>query len=331
MVDQVASLCNAYKDHFPVGAAVSSRFIETHRELLLKHFNSLTACNEMKFSSVHPVEATYRFTLSDSIADFATAHGMRLRGHCLVWHHQTPDWVFQDQDGSPVSKDLLLDRMKDHIDTVVSRYRGRVYCWDVVNEAIDDKGQDYLRPSKWLQIIGPDYISRAFEYAHAADPDALLFYNDYNEIAPHKRAKIIQLVKELQAKGVPIHGIGLQGHWSIHSPSVEDVRYALDDYASLGLTLQITELDMSVYAFDDRRTDLREPTAEMLQAQAERYERLFELFRQYKDVISGVTFWGVSDDTSWLHDFPVRGRRNWPLLFDWEQRPKECFYRVVSF
>ncbi len=328
---QVVSLCDAYKDYFPIGAAVSSRCIHTHRDLLLRHFCSVTATNEMKFSSIHPDEGSYQFVLADSIVEFAEANDMLIRGHTLVWHLQTPERVFINSDGASASRDLLLSRMRDHIETVVSRYKGRVYCWDVVNEAIDDKGSDYLRPSKWLQIIGPDYIEKAFEYAHAVDPDALLFYNDYNAVAPYKREKIMRLITELQQKGIPIHGIGLQGHWNIYWPSVDEIRYALDDYARLGLTIQITELDLSVFAYGDTRIDLTEPTSEMMELQAKRYEELFRLFREYKGVISGVTFWGIADDVTWLHNFPVRGRRDWPLLFDCEHQPKESFYRVARF
>ena len=190
--------------------------------------------------------------------------------------------------------------MREHIHTLVSRYRGKVYCWDVVNEAVDDKGSDYLRRTKWLEIIGPDYIEKAFQYAHEADPDALLFYNDYNEVAPEKRKKIIRLVTELRAKDVPIHGIGLQGHWSIHSPSIDAIDEALEEYASLGLPLQITELDISVF-LSDLRTDLMAPTDEMMKLRPRR-QKVFELFRRYRDVITGVTS-GVADDHSWRHNF----------------------------
>lgn len=331
MGQQVASLCEAYKDYFPIGAAVSYRSIRTHQDLLLRHFCSLTPSNEMKFSSVHPAEDSYQFFFADSIVDFAKSNGMLVRGHTLIWHQQTPEWVFIGPDGGPASRELLLARMKEHIEAVVSRYRGKVYCWDVVNEAVSDKGPEYLRPSKWLQIIGPDYIEKAFEYAHAADPDALLFYNDYNEIARPKRERIVQLVTELRQRGIPIHGVGLQGHWNIYRPTLDEIREALDEYAGLGLTLQITELDMSVFASGDDRTDLVEPTSEMMALQAERYEKLFELFREYRGVISGVTLWGIADDDTWLHNFPVKGRRDWPLLFDSRHRPKQSFYRIVDF
>lgn len=331
MAGEIVSLCEAYESFFPIGSAVSARSIRTHRDLLLKHFSSITPSNEMKFSSVHPTESAFQFLFSDSIADFAQANGMLLRGHVLVWHQQTPQWVFEQADGSPASRDLLLDRMREHIHTLVSRYRGKAYCWDVLNEAVDDKGTDYLRRTKWLEIIGPDYIEKAFQYAHDADPDALLFYNDYNEVAPEKRKKIIRLVTELRAKDVPIHGIGLQGHWSIHSPSIDAIDEALEEYASLGLPLQITELDISVFSFADLRTDLMAPTDEMMKLQAEKYEKVFELFRRYRDVITGVTLWGTADDHSWRHNFPVRGRRDWPLLFDFDHQPKESFFRVVNF
>ncbi len=244
-------LREAFKEHFLVGAAVNPVTLDTQRDLLIEHFNSVTAENEMKFERLHPSQDQYTFEAADRLVSLAKANGMGVRGHTLVWHNQTPKWVFEHQDGSPVDRETLLARMKSHIDTVLSRYRGDIYAWDVVNEAVSDSGSELLRPSKWLDIIGDDFIAKAFEYAHEADPGALLFYNDYNEAVPEKREKIYALVKSLLEQGVPIHGIGLQAHWSLHHPSVDDIRQAIERYASLGLKLHITELDVSMFAFDD--------------------------------------------------------------------------------
>jgi endo-1,4-beta-xylanase len=324
------ALYEAFGKHFLVGAAVNPRTIELQGDLLPKHYNSVTAENEMKFASVHPEEHRYTFDDADRVAAYAKANGMGVRGHTLVWHNQTPNWVFEDGKGGAVDRETLLARMKAHIDTVVSRYKGDIYAWDVVNEAVSDSGEELLRPSKWLDIIGEDFIAKAFEYAHAADPKALLFYNDYNESDPAKREKIYALVKSLLDRGVPIHGVGLQAHWSIHHPSVDHIRQAIERYASLGLKLHITELDVSVFAHDDRRTDLAAPTEEMLERQAERYKQFFQIFKDYSDVISSVTFWGAADDYTWLNDFPVKGRKNWPFLFDGNHEPKRSYWEVVS-
>jgi len=286
----------------------------------------------MKFGLIHPQIDAYDFTAADELVNFAKQNNKLVRGHTLVWHNQNPMWLFRDENGNPVDKDTLLARMKEHIQTVLSRYRGSVYCWDVVNEAVEDSGPEILRQrSPWLQIIGPEFIEKAFEYAHEADPDALLFYNDYNESHPEKRDKIYQLVKGLKDKGIPIHGIGLQAHWNIYDPSIDEIRQAIEKYASLGVQLHITEMDMSVFEFNDRRTDLTEPTPEMMEKQAERYEAVFALFREYKDVITNVTLWGSADDMTWLHDFPVRGRKNWPLLFDMQHKPKLALERILQF
>lgn len=322
---EVPSLSKVYEEYFNIGAAVNLNTIASQKDLLRKHFNSITAENDMKFIEIQPAEGQFTFEKADQLAAFAKENGMKMRGHTLVWHNQTPDWVFQDAD-----RETLLQRMKDHITSVMKRYKGTIFCWDVVNEAVTDEGPELYRPTKWLEIIGEDYIEKAFEFAHEADPDALLFYNDYNESNPEKREKIYKLVKSLIDKGVPIHGVGLQAHWNLVNPSLEDIRTAIERYASLGLKLHLTELDISVFNFEDKRTDLKQPTHEMLELQAERYQRVFQLLRQYQNHITSVTFWGAADDYTWLSDFPVKGRKNWPLLFDENHQPKESFWKVVQ-
>ncbi|WP_199613875.1 endo-1,4-beta-xylanase [Paenibacillus alkalitolerans] len=323
-------LHEAFKQHFLIGAAVNPMTLDTQRELLTHHFNSVTAENEMKFERLHPSEDQYTFDDANRLVEFAKANGMGVRGHTLVWHNQTPQWVFEDRNGSAVDRETLLARMKSHIETVVTRYKGSIYAWDVVNEAVSDKSGELLRTSKWLDIAGEDFIAKAFEYAHAADPGAQLFYNDYNESVPEKREKIYTLVKSLKEKGVPIHGIGLQAHWNLEHPTIDDIREAIERYASLGMKLHITELDVSVFRHDDRRTDLAAPNDEMLERQAERYKQFFQLFKEYSDHIKSVTFWGAADDYTWLDNFPVNGRKNWPFLFDTEHKPKQSYWDVLD-
>lgn len=323
------SLYKAFEDDFYIGAAVSPGILKAQGDFIRQHFNSITAENQMKFEALEPQRGQFQFEEADCMAEFAKIHHMKMRGHTLVWHQQTPDWVFTNPDGSEVSREVLLSTMEEHIKAVVSRYKESIYCWDVVNEAIDDS-QGYLRNSKWLKIIGKDYITQAFEMAHHYAPDAVLFYNDYNAIVPEKRDRIYRLLKHLTTHKVPIHGMGIQGHWNIHWPSEDDIRRAIELYASLGLQIQITELDLSMYEFKDNRCDLTTPTQEMISLQEQRYESIFRIFEAYKEVITGVTFWGVADDHTWLDDFPIANRKNWPFLFDMNHEPKESYYKVIG-
>jgi endo-1,4-beta-xylanase len=301
----------------------------------------------MKMGPIHPKEDVYNWKDADAIVAFAERHGMRIRGHNLCWHEQTPAWLFKDARGNEVSKDTLLRRLKDHITAVVSRYKGKIYAWDVVNEAVADDSTQFLRNSEWYRICGSDFIAKAFEYAHAADPDAQLFYNDYNTERPEKRERVYRLLKQLKDAGVPITGVGLQGHWSIYEPSAKDLQTAIHRFSSLGLNVQITELDVSIYPWEKnrraRRPDDRDQlTPELEQSQTQQYSRIFSIFRAnaahapagatvIHPAITGVTFWNVSDKHTWLDDYPVPGRKNYPLLFDVNNQPKEAFYRVIDF
>jgi len=322
--EEIPSLSESYLEYFPIGVAVSSRTINTHRSLIKKHFNSLTAENEMKFDHLQPSEGRFTFERADEIVKLAKENNMKVRGHVLVWHSQTPNWVFRD-NGDEVSREVLLERMKTHIETVMGHYKGDVYAWDVVNEAISDSsGEVYRQENPWYQIIGEDFIKKAFEYAHQVDPDAKLFYNDYNAANPGKMNKIYNMVKGLVDDGVPIDGVGLQGHWNISDPSTIQIMKAIEKYSSLGLEVQITELDMSLYPWGDNRK-LDKPTEDMIAKQNQRYKTLFNLFKRYSDDVTGVTLWGVADDSTWLDNFPVQNRNNWPLLFDDNHEPKEAF------
>lgn len=346
------ALKEVYEDYFPMGAAVDSGSYRSHADLVTQHFASITAENEMKFESLQRIEGTFNYTAADSIVDFAVENGLLVRGHALVWHRQNPSWLFSDGAGGVASPELLLERMRAHISNVVGHFKGRVYAWDVVNEAMMDDGSyrdgeemSEDQRSHWYASLGKRYIAEAFRAAHEADPDAKLYYNDYHNYLPAKREGIMAMLEELIADGVPVHGVGLQGHFSIepaqnpehHSyyQTVEHVEDAIEDYASLGLDVQLTELDLSVYVGGvqyDQSSFYTEDTFtdEVEQQQAERYAEFFELFREHRDEITGVTFWGVADDNTWLSELSS-GRQDFPLLFDAGHRPKRAFFAVTEF
>ncbi|TGE06176.1 endo-1,4-beta-xylanase [Hymenobacter fodinae] len=331
------TLKEAYKNYFPVGVAVGAKQLKgSEAELIKQQFNSITPENAMKMGPIHPEENRYFWTDADAIVDFAQQNKLRVRGHNLLWHEQTPKWLFKDAQGKQVSKEVLLKRLHDHIFTVVKRYKDKIYAWDVVNEAIDDNPNEFLRNSEWYQICGEDFIAKAFEYAHEADPKAVLFYNDYNTERPEKRERVYKLLKKLKDAKVPIDAVGLQGHWSLQEPTAVELRKAIEQYSSLGLKVQITELDVSIYPWEKERRARRSDesdayTPELEKKQAEQYKMFFRVFRDYKNVLTGVTFWNVSDQYSWLDTYPVPGRKNYPLLFDQNLKPKKAFQEVVNF
>jgi endo-1,4-beta-xylanase len=334
--EQNKGLKDYYRDYFTMGVAVTPRDLSGGpRHLILQQFSSITAENAMKMGPIHPREDHYAWKAADSIAAFAKSNGIKLRGHCLVWHTQTPSWLFKDGQGNQISKEVLLKRLKEHIETVVNRYHQEVYAWDVVNEVISDDSA-YFRPSPLYKIAGEDFVEMAFRYAHQADPKAMLFYNDYNTEQPAKREKIYRMLKGLLAKGVPIHGIGLQGHWSINNPSRSELEKSITLFSSLGLKIQITELDVSVYAgnqggqiiVNKEKTKTGEFTPDIEQKQLLQYKMIFDVLRKHKDKVTGVTFWNLSDRYSWL-DF--RGPKNYPLLFDQQLKPKKAYFEVINF
>lgn len=334
---ETQGLKDYYKDYFPIGAAVTPRSLQGEDSaLIVNHFSSITAENAMKMGPLHPRENEYYWKDADAIAAFAKEHRLKMRGHTLCWHAQAPSWMFKTEKGDTVTKEVLLQRLKDHITTVVNRYKDKVYGWDVVNEVIDDRDSIFYRNSAWYRICGEDFIAKAFEYAHAADPKAILFYNDYNTENPKKREKIYRMVKKLKESGIPIHAVGLQGHWSINNPSQEELEKSIQQFSSLGLQVQVTELDVSVYAgrqggqlINGQQRDTASTfTPEMEQRQREKYKMMFEVFRKYRNQLTGVTFWNLSDRYSWLDG---RGRKNYPLLFDRNRQPKKAYWDVVSF
>lgn len=326
-----------FKDYFVMGVAVSPRsLVGDEAALILKHFESITPENAMKMGPIHPEEDRYNWRDGDAIVEFAQKNNLKLRGHVLCWHEQTPSWMFVDQNGKDVSKEVLLRRLKDHITAVVSRYKGKIYAWDVVNEVIADENDKFYRDSPWYKICGDEFISKAFEYAHAADPEALLFYNDYNSEQPVKRDKICKLVTQLKDSGIPIHGVGLQGHWNIYNPGEKELRDGFAKYGSLGVEVQITELDVSIYPWEKNPRPRRNGendalTPELEKKHADYYKMAFAVMREYNESITAVTFWNISDRTTWLDQYPVRGRKNYPLLFDVNLKPKKAFWEVVNF
>ena len=344
------SLRDEFSATFLVGTALNVRQImdgdEAFRSFFLRHFNAVTGENAMKWERIHPAEGEYAWEPADALTGFANANGIHLTGHTLVWHQQTPDWVFEDEDGNPATRELLLARMKSHIETVVGRYKGRVQSWDVVNEAIEEDGS--LRDTPWRRIIGDDYIEKAFEYAHAADPDALLFYNDYNMFNPGRRDGVLRLVASLREKNIAIHGIGMQGHFRVDYPeTLDSVETAIRTYGELGLDVAITELDVSVLPWPGEKrggADIMDrhefeaamnPYADGLTPEAEaafnaRYLELFRIFVAHSDVITRVTFWGVNDGASWRNDWPMAGRTDYPLLIDRDNRLKPVWADIIE-
>lgn len=341
------ALKEAFADDFLIGAALNRRqfFEEDARgaEIVRTHFNSITSENVLKWALVHPGPARYDFKASDRFVEFGEKHGMFIVGHTLVWHKQTPGWVFEDEKKQPLDREALLKRLRDHIFTVVGRYKGRIKGWDVVNEALNQDGT--MRQSPWFKIIGEDYLVKAFQFAREADPAAELYYNDYDLELPAKRAAAVELIKKLKAAGVSISGVGSQNHSLMEWPSAAEVDATITAFANLGVKVHITELDVDVlprttkpgadYAVDVKVTPQLNPYVQGLPdatqtALAKRYAELFEVYRKHRDAIERVTFWGVADGDSWLNNWPMRGRTNHPLLFDRSGRPKPALAAVID-
>jgi len=339
------ALKDVFRNDFKIGAALNPRqFFEQDArgaEIVKTHFNSITPENVLKWALVHPEPGKYDFTATDRFVEFGEKYGMFIVGHTLVWHNQTPHWVFQDEKGNAVDRETLLSRLREHIFTVVGRYKGRIKGWDVVNEALNQDGT--MRQSPWMKIIGEDYLERAFEFAHQADPDAALYYNDYDLELPAKRAGAVELIKKLKAAGVSISGVGLQNHNLMDWPSAADEDATITAFSALGVKVHITELDVDVlprttkpgadYAVDVPITPQLNPYVDRLPdsmqlALAKRYAELFRVYLKHRDAIERVTFWGVADSDSWLNNWPMKGRTNYPLLFDRLGQPKPALSAV---
>lgn len=319
------SLKEKYKNYFDIGVAVNKNTVTSHSDVITKHFSSITCENETKYASVVSGKDIYDFSTSDMIVDFAVQNKLAVRGHTFVWHNQTPHWIFEKADRSE-----LLGIIRNHIQVLGGRYKDHISCWDVVNEAIEDKNDQVLRQTKWLDILGERYMDDIYLMAKELLPNTQLFYNDYNECDDLKSNKIYQTIKEMKERDIPVDGVGMQCHWNIYGPSLEKVKRAIDLYASLGVRIHITEMDISVYEFNDQSRFHKFPK-DLEEKQAKVYGEFFKLFREYKDVIDCVTLWGLADDYTWLDNFPVVGRKNWPLLFDEKLNPKDALYRIMEF
>ncbi|NDV80884.1 endo-1,4-beta-xylanase [Bacteroides sp. 51] len=337
---QVSVLKETFKNKFHIGVALNKQefmgFNTKASEAIATHFNSIVAENCMKSMFLQPKEGEFFFNDADKFIGFGEKNNMHIIGHTLIWHSQAPGWFFRDKEGNDVSAEVLTQRMKNHIHTVVGRYKGRVKGWDVVNEAIEDNGE--WRKSKFYQIIGKDFIKLAFQFAHEADPDAELYYNDYSMALDGRRATVVQMVKSLQEQGIRIDGIGMQGHVDMYGPSINDFEKSILAYAGLGMKVMVTELDLSVLpspwenvganisdAIDYQEQMNPYPaglTENMEQQWEARYMDFFKLFLKHHDKIDRVTLWGLSDATSWKNDFPIKDRVDYPLLFDRDYNPK---------
>jgi len=330
----IPSVYQTLADFFPIGAAVSPAEISgVHGQLLAKHFNSIVSGNDMKWDATERTEGTFTFTAADAEVSFAKANNMLIRGHTLLWHNQIPAWVFLDANGNPMTptpenKALLLRRLENHIRGVVSHFGSDVYAWDVVNEVIDESQPDGFRRSPWFNITGMDYLDTAFRVAREVAPDAKLFINDFNTTQEPKRTFLYNLVRALQARGVPIDAVGHQMHSNIQFPSPQAVADTINLFSGLGVDNQITELDISVYTnsnevFDDYSSI----PSERFVAQGYLYRDFFQVFRRLKDKISGVTVWGLADDNTWL---TTSRRVDGPLLFDTNLQHKLAYLGIVD-
>ena len=365
-------LKEVYVDDFLVGVALGSRQVKgpayvypvskdpQELEVLAREFNCVTAENLMKPCYMRSSLDAFNFEQADEFVDLAEDHDLAVVGHVLVWHAQTPEWFFQNDQGRPVSRNQLIERMRDHIHTIVGHYKGRIKYWDVVNEAVETRmGVDpenptkpdgspnkireaFFRRSPWLEIIGEDYIELAFRFAHEADPEAILIYNDYGMTHRSKAEFVAEnIVSRLKGKGVAIHGVGMQAHWHLQYPKIEDLQAAIDIFAAADVHISITELDVGLLplAHDHQgadisiRVDLQDALnpytqsvpPRVLERQAEKYRAIFDLFLENREEIDRITFWGISDRDSWLNSHPVRGRTAHPLLFDRNFQPKPAY------
>jgi endo-1,4-beta-xylanase len=342
-------LKEVFAGDFLMGTALGGRLLTEDpsplAELVAREFNAITPTNMMKWGVIEPREGEWQWDMPDRLVAFGEKHGMHVVGHNLIWHSQVPAYLFIDEQGPPVSKARLTKRMETHIQTLVGRYKGRVATWDVVNEAIDEDAIGWRR-SPWLTIMGPDFMERAFRAAHEADPKAKLLYNDYNEHNPGRRAFLVDVLRDYKRRGVPIHGVGFQAHVGLDYPDMVEYERSIEAIAKEGLPIHITELDVDVlprasaytgaeistnFELSEKLNPWKSGLPNDIDARlTARYRQLFELFLKHRDKIERVTTWGTHDGESWKNNFPVRGRTNYPLLFDRQMRPKAAYAGIVS-
>ena len=337
------TLRNVYEDAFYIGTALNTFQIEETDSVMAKivgnEFNSITAENIMKSMMIHPERDTFNYELADKFVALGEKYDMFIHGHTLIWHSQLSPW-FQKIDDSLE----FASATEKHVKDIVAHYKGRINSWDVVNEALNEDGT--LRKSIFLDKMGEDYLANAFKWAAEIDPKADLYYNDYNMTNTDKRKGAIRLVQNILDKGIKVDGIGMQGHWHLDSPSIENIEQSILEYASLGVKVAITELDVSVLPnpwdlqgaeisqnFENKEgmNPYKDKLPDSIQVRlANRYKDIFSLFLKHKDKISRVTFWGISDGQSWLNGFPIRGRTNYPLLFDRDLKPKAAYDSIIA-
>lgn len=347
-VDSANTLKEAYADKFYVGTALDLSQIKGRNvaalEVVQREFNSIVAENCMKSAYMQPQEGVFFFDDADKFVALGEKNGMHIVGHNLIWHSQAPDWFFVDKHGNDVSREVLTERMRNHIHTIVSRYKGRIHGWDVVNEAILDDGE--YRPSKFYEILGEDFIPLAFKFAHQADPEAELYYNDYSTAIPAKRAGIVRLTKKLQEAGIQIDGLGMQEHHGLSHASLEETEKTIIDFANLGVKVMVTEMDISVlpHASPHVGAELTDTAAynesldpykkelppDKMNELGARYVSFFKLYLKHQDKISRVTLWGVGDGDSWKNNWPIEGRTDYPLLFDRNYQPKPFLVDILQ-
>jgi endo-1,4-beta-xylanase len=349
-------LKDVFKDAFVMGTAVNGAIVSgtdaQSRDIVVRQFASITPENVMKAGAINPTRGVFNFGPADQFVEFGEKHGMFIVGHTLVWHNQTPAWFFQDESGKPNSSAAQIERMRSHIEAVAGRYKGRVHAWDVVNEVIGDDGS--YRPTSWVNAVGSgdELVKAAFRFASQYAPGAELYYNDFNAWRPAKRDGIVRMVKMLQAEGIRIDGIGMQGHWGLNYPKTEYIEAAVDAYAALGVKVMITELDVDVlpltregqvtgtimsdpqFQLEEFKTYL-DPYRGGLPEEVERqvtarWAELFRIFYGRRTKIDRVTVWGVHDGMSWKNNYPVPGRINYPLLFRRDRQPKPALDAVLS-
>lgn len=341
-----STLKAAVGDRYKIGVGVSDNIPSREKdwELLSSHFQIVTPENSMKPQSIQPREGEFRFDTCDRFVQFAKSKKLDIVGHCLVWakDDRTPEWWLTDGD-KPTTKEKLLERLKTQIDMVVGRYADDVSMWDVVNEALDDSNDKYLRDSIWTRTTGEEFMVKAFQWTKEKDPDALLIYNDYNNEFPGKLEKTLRLIKSLREQGAPVDALGIQGHFEIDSIKYDAIETLLNECRANKIKVVISELDIDVvprsrwwadggkYREEMSKLDPYKDGCppEVLQRQAEQYARLFELFNKHSDVIARISFWNLHDGESWLNYFPWN-RTNHPLLFDRMGRPKPAFQAVMK-
>ena len=355
-VDKTLTLKDAYKDAFKVGCSVNNAIVQgsdlASQQIVLKQFNSLTPENVLKAETVNPRPGVWNFAQADAYVKFSEEHNMFTVGHTLVWHNQTPDWFFKDDKGNPKSHEAMVEQLRSYIEKVAGRYTGRIKAWDVLNEQIDNDGS--YRQTTWVKGIGngDELAKLAFKFANQYAPDAELYYNDFNVWRPAKRDGIARMIRMLKKEGIRVDGVGIQGHWGLNYPKKEYIEAAIDTFATLGVKVMITELDVDVLpltkegqiigqGMSDPQFQLEEfkifldpykkgLPAEVQKQLADRYAELFAIFYKKRDKIDRVTVWGLDDGMSWKNDYPIPRRTNYPLLFDRNKNPKPAFEAVLK-